>query len=79
MVDGLNFKAYRAAIDRAFPRRALSHEMYDAHYRAGRPVQEAIAAIRAAISAARKTRRRPAEWEIEMWSDPLDHDYSMNG
>lgn len=75
MVDGLNFKAYQAAIDRAFPRLAFSHETYDEHYRAGRSVKDAIAAIRAA----RKAHRRPARWEREMWSDPLDHDYSMNG
>lgn len=75
MVDGLNFKAYRAKIEAAFQKRAFSHETIDQHYRAGTSVKDAIAAIRAA----RRLHKRPKRWEREMWSDPLDHDYSMNG
>lgn len=74
MVAGLNFTAYRAKIEAAFQGKAFSHETIDPHYRAGTSVKAAIAAIRAA----RRTHRRAKQWQVEMWSDPLDHDYSMN-
>ncbi len=75
MVDGLNFKAYRTKIEAAFKGKAFSHETIDQHYRAGRSVKDAIAAIRTAW----RSHKRPNQWEREMWSDPLDHDYSLNG
>ena len=74
MVDGLNFKAYRAKVEAAFSGLALGHETIDEHYRAGRSVKDAVAAI----CANRRSHKRPKKCEIEMWSDPLDHDYSMN-
>lgn len=75
MVDGLNFKAYRAKVEAAFQGRAFGHETIDQHYRAGRSVKDAVAAIRDA----RRAHKRPKAWQREMWSDPLDHDYSTNG